>query len=129
MKKHLSLGVIVAFAYTTLCYITLIFVPEFIEDPKIHAEVTILLATNVCLGLLFLYSKYTEVENNNQHHKNREALLDLVQVLKQTNAVQEDLSHKLAQLSLNVYTTSCAVERVEKQTKPKTPTPRKKKEA
>lgn len=128
MKKFFTTGTVLLFIWSLIIYILLFFV-EDIFSPKDQLEGTILLLSHLGLSLLMLSLNYLEVLFHNQQERNRDILLDMIAVLKGTNAFQEDLARKLGNLTHDAWTTKCAVDRIENQTKPKTSTPRKKKEA
>jgi hypothetical protein len=68
-----------------------------------------------------------EVQMHNQHELNRSVVRNMIEIIEAQNTLLLDVSRKVSHQSIDLVSISADIKRIEKQTEPKTPTPRKKK--
>lgn len=128
MKKFTTTSNILLFIWTLVCYTLLIFVDKIFPGPVDLVTVGLLIF-NSFIGTFFLHTNYMEVQMHNQHELNRSLVRNMIEIIEAQNTLLLDVSRKVSHQSIDLVSISADIKRIEKQTEPKTPTPRKKKEA
>jgi hypothetical protein len=128
MKKFLTLSNTLLSIWTLVCYTLLIFADQIFPGP-VDAVTVGLLLFNSFIGTFFLHTNYMEVQMHNQHELNRSLVRNMIEIIEAQNTLLLDVNRKVSHQSIDLHTLSADIKRVENQTKPKSSTPRKKKEA
>lgn len=129
MKKFINLTTILWMAFALIANVLLIFVPHFnlSANTQVSASVGLTCITYMCLCVLTV--RHLEITMHNRLVTHTEISEQLTDVILQQTTVMSSMNDRIKNLEMQLFPMKSALNNIEQQTKPKSSTPRKKKEA